>query len=79
MLELDNLPHLILPRTYIAAITEHGRVFRRTMREVVVFRMPVQFSIEESRDQDPETGSISTEEFVGLPASRSSTVKELDF
>lgn len=78
MLELDNIPHLILPITYIAAITEHGSVFRRTIKEVVLLRIPVQFSIDERRDQDSERGSTSIKEFVGLPASRSRTERELE-
>ena len=71
ILEFDSLPNLKLPITYIAAITENGSVFLRTMREMVLLRMPVQFSIVESRDQDSERGLISINEFVGLSASKS--------
>lgn len=38
---------------------------------MVLLRMPVQFSIVESRDQDSERGLISINEFVGLSASKS--------
>lgn len=53
-------------------------MFRRTIREAVLLRMPVQMSICESRDQDSERGSISINDFVGLPASRTSTERELE-
>ncbi len=70
---IEALWHLL--KTYTAAINEHGSVFRITMREVSLLRMPVQSSIFERKDQDPEWESLSIRDLVALPATKSREVE----